>query len=1179
MSHASRYGFLASRRTRLAVASLCCLTLVGSPTVGFADDEAEAQETEQAKPSPVAAEAGDKDDKGSSDEKPAPPKPKYPPASKVLKDTKPIDGLLKMHLSDTKLFAELKSSDLDKDFIILITIAKGIGKVPLLGGFSWNDDWVWQFRKRGDNIQVVRRNVRFKAKPGTPTAEAVKLAYTDSVLFSLPIATRSGGAYVIDLTPVFFTDLPQISQVLTGFSFSKQRSTWGPVKGYDKNMEIQVAATYASSGYSYLETVPDSRAATINVHYSISKLPKTDYRPREADDRIGYFLSAVKDFSKKDADDRFRRYITRWNLQKEDPSADVSNPKEPIKFWLEKTVPFKYRKPIRDGIEEWNKAFEKAGFYNAINVEQQPKDADWDPGDINYNTFRWITSGAGFAMGPSRVNPTTGEILDADIIFDADFLQYWKTQYEYFTPQGIEAFTGGPIEMETYAAQQRTLPRHLRNGHNGRCSCNLLGGASQQLAYAAAVAASRKQSPEDLEELIMQGLKEVTMHEVGHTLGLRHNFKASTLYSLDDLKDPEKTAKTGLTASVMDYAPVYMVPEDEKQGLYYSQTIGPYDYWAIEYGYKPLKDEKKDLGKIASRSGEHGLAFSTDEETRGIDPDPHSRRWDMGDDLVAYAEQQAKVVAESLPRVVDDLVEEGEGYQKARQAFGILLRTHTAAVFAASRYVGGVYVSRAHKGDDNAPEPFEVVDVEQQRAALDLVANEVFSDKPFSIPPELYNKLAPSRWRHWGTEYVYRSDYEVHDVILRLQDRLLSQLLGSLTMSRLHDNELKIPAEEEALTVADLIETLTDTIFSEITEFDSDAEGEYTNRKPLVSSLRRNLQRSYLGRLADLALGRTSAPADCQTLAYDELANLKVSIDELLEDEPDLDRYSAAHLREASDRIRKVLETDRLFEGGGGASLLDFLLFGKETDAASAEAARRLQAPVLADPTGGGMKLIIAVIQPTKLEATQEALAAIGVTRMTVADAMGFARQRGHAETYRGHEYETHLLRKVELEIAVNDDFVEPVLRCLEEHARTSKEGHIGDGKARIRSATGSRGRARFSMTALLITADLMAGSMAEGAAQRAGVSMKIVAPGRASDERDARFVAIDLTAPIADLSELVAQLRASSPEATLLAYGPHVHEAKLQAAQDAGCDLVVSRGQFHKQVEELLRRHASAEG
>lgn len=914
----------------VSVLAVALVLVSGSP--------AAAETAEPSDASPVAAEpSGSKDSKPAEAAKKPAAKPKYPPASKVLEDTKAIDGAVKLHLSDTNLFAELKSSDLNKDLFVLITIAKGIGQRPLLGGYSWNDDWIWQFRKQGDNLQIVRRNVRFKAKSGTPAAEAVKLAYTDSILFSLPIKARgSGGTYIVDLTPVFFTDLPQISQVLRGFSFSRQRSSWGEVKGYANNVEIQVAATYASGGTRYYETIPDSRAATINLHYSISRLPKTDYKPRKADDRIGYFLTAVKDFSKSDQDTRFVRYINRWNLQKEDPKADVSMPKKPIKFWLEKTVPYEYRKPIRDGIQEWNKAFEKAGFYNAIEVEQQSKTADWDPGDVNYNTFRWITSGAGFAMGPSRVNPTTGEILDADIIFDADFLQYWKREYETFTPQGIEAFTGGPVDLESYRAQQEAMPARFRgHQHNGRCSCNLLGGASQQLAYAATVAITQKRPGADLDKLIQQGLKEVTMHEVGHTLGLRHNFKASTLYSVEEMQDVEKMRETGMVASVMDYAPVFIVPERLEQPDYYTNTIGAYDYWAIEYGYKPLKDEEKGLAEIAARSGEPELAYATDEDTRGIDPDPHSRRFDFSNNLVEYAELQAELVAETLPRIVDDLVEEGEGFQKARRAFGVLLGTHISAVFDASRYVGGVYVSRSHKGDKDAPDPFELVEVEKQRAALELVAEQAFSDKPFDIPASLYNQLTPSRWSHWGQGSTARIDYPIHQTILMFQDRVLDQLYSSLTLRRLHDNELRAPADEEILTVADLMTEVTDAIFSEINDFE-EGDTEYTNRKPLVSSLRRNLQRSYLDRLTRMALSRTSAPEDCQTLAYAELGDLKKKIDLILEDDPELDRYSEAHLSEASARIGKVLATDRLFEQGGGGGIFSLLFSGKEPGAEAA---------------------------------------------------------------------------------------------------------------------------------------------------------------------------------------------------------------------------------------------------
>ena len=204
-----------------------------------------------------------------------------------------------------------------------------------------------------------------------------------------------------------------------------------------------------------IDTVADSRGVTVNVHYSISLLPQTGYQPRLADDRVGYFLTVIKDYTKQGNEDRFVRYINRWDLKKKDPAAEISPPEKPIVFHLERTIPIKYRKPIRDGILEWNKAYEKAGFYDAVQVIQQDDNADWDPEDIRYNTFRWITAGAGFAMGPSRVNPTTGQILDADIIFDSDFIQFWKHEYENFNLQGIASLTGGPLDLAEYAAAQK----------------------------------------------------------------------------------------------------------------------------------------------------------------------------------------------------------------------------------------------------------------------------------------------------------------------------------------------------------------------------------------------------------------------------------------------------------------------------------------------------------------------------------------------------------------------------------------------------------------------------------------------------------------------------------------------------------------------------------------------------
>ncbi len=846
------------------------------------------------------------------------PKPKYPPYEEVLKDATKSEGLITLHRKDDQLFAELGPRQLDRDYIVLITIARGIGQTPIVGGWSWGfgDDAVWQFRIAGENIQLVRRNVRFTAERGSPTERAVQVAYTDSVLFSLPIRTKSPqGAYVVDLTPVFMSDLPQIGLVLPGFSFAANKSSWTDVSVLAKNIELQVAATYASSGSSNIVSVPDSRGVTVNVHYSISELPITSYKSRLADDRVGYFLTVLKDFSKKDSDeDRFVRYITRWNLEKADAKAEISTPKEPIVFWLEKSMPFKYRKPIRDGILEWNKAFEKAGFYDAIEVRQQPDDAPWEPGDIRYNTFRWITAGVGFAMGPSRVNPTTGQILDADIIFDADFLQYWKQEYETLTPEGIALLTGGAIDLAEHRAELQRTPAFLRDSHGTRCSCNLHNGMSRQLALGAAVLASRKRSEAELDKLIMQGMKEIAMHEVGHTLGLAHNFKASTLYSLADANDTSKTSQTGIGASVMDYNPVNIMPEGATQGDFFSTTIGPYDMWAIEYGYKPLSGgtleaEEPELKKIAARSGEKGLAYASDGNARGIDPDPHATRYDLGDNGVEYAKSQAKLVAESWPNVVEDMTKEGDGYQRARRAFGVLLSRHGAVMFSASRYIGGLYVSRSHKGDADAPQPLALVPVERQREALALLEKQVFSDTPFSFPPDLYNHLAASQWEHWGTDLVERGDYPVHDVILMWQDRIVSRLLSPLTLSRLYDSELKAPADADALTAAELLERLTKAVFAEA---DRVKEGEFTNRKPAISSMRRNLQRAYLRRMSQLALGQTSAPADCQTVAFAELGRLKTRIDSLLAGQAKLDSYTRAHLEETSARITKVVDARML---------------------------------------------------------------------------------------------------------------------------------------------------------------------------------------------------------------------------------------------------------------------------
>lgn len=843
-------------------------------------------------------------------------KPAAPPYAAVLKDAKSIPGLLQMHQKGNSLHVELMPGDYGNEYIILISISRGISQGPLLGGMSWGfgDDWVWVFRKVDDNVHIIRKNVRFKAASNSPEARAVRNSYTDSVLFSIPSTVKGPkGGDLVDLTSVFMGDLPQISQVLPGFVFSPSKSSWAAVKGFDNNVELEVAATYASSGAQEIDTVPDSRGVTINVHYSISKIPTGgSYQPRLADDRVGYFLTAVKDFSSKSNREQFVRYINRWDLQKSDPSAKLSPPTKPIKFWIEKTVPYKYEKAIYDGIYEWNKAFEAAGFVNAMVVERQPDNATWDPEDINYNTFRWITSNAGFAMGPSRTNPYTGQILDADIIFDGDFLASWKEEFETFTPASVAAMTGGEIDLPRNQEEKVRSIFSTRTGLIPECALNR--GMSLQLAAGEAAilaAADPKVAAENMEKFYMQALKEVTMHEVGHTLGLRHNFKASKWLSLKDLNDPNKSGGA-MVASVMDYNPANIVGKGEKQGDYYPTTVGPYDMWAIEYGYKPqsggTQGEAAELKKIAARSGEPTLAYSTDEDTRGIDPDPDTNRFDLGANPIDYAKLRLKMVQDLIPGLIDRTTKEGDDYTQARRTFNVVVAQAGQSLFFASRQVGGLKTSRSHKGDKDGKPPVQPVDAKLQREVLDLLDKNLFSDKPFAFPPEIYNQLGWNNWSHWGTNAPVRKDFGVHDFILMWQERVLSQLLSSVTLERMHDAELKSSADADVVTTAELLDRLTASIFSDVEGL---KEGEYSNRKPAIGSLRRNLQRSYLKSLSQLAMGNTAAPNDCQNVAALELTELQGKIKKVLENGEmagKLDTYSKAHLQETSAKIQKVLD-------------------------------------------------------------------------------------------------------------------------------------------------------------------------------------------------------------------------------------------------------------------------------
>jgi hypothetical protein len=874
---------------------------------------------------------------------------KFEDYSKVTQGAKEYEGLFKLFHKDDTLYAEIRPDQLERPLLCPIAIARGMA----MGGYTLNFDeqWVLLFKRpnpTGDKLQLIRRNVHYQAKAGSPVAKAVETTYNDSVLMSLRIVSVNPltQGVLINLNDIFMTDFAQLG---IGF-FDANRSTWGRIKAFKENIEVEVNATYAGGGrLSFFgdDSVIDARGNTIVLHYGLVQLPESGYQPRLADDRVGHFLSVVKDFSTDSKDSSFLRHINRWRLEKADPNAKLSPPKKKIVFWIEKSVPDEYRAFVREGILEWNKAFEKIGFRDAIEVRQQENE-DFDPEDINYNTFRWITTDMGFAMGPSRANPLTGELLDADIIFDASMIRYWKMEYQSWRPGAtaleepasrIQAIREGwglanpqirlpghPLAWNTKQEPQSDAEMRARLWaiRQGACQC------ASHMKYELSLAAMAINPNGDLkdgekvpEELIGQAIKHVVMHEVGHTLGLRHNFKASTMLPNDKLNDTKITREKGLVGSVMDYSPVNLAPKGVKQGDYFSTTLGPYDYWAIEYAYKPVpggtEGELAELQKIAEKCAAPGLDYATDEDMYGT-ADPLVNTFDLGADPMKFAQDRMVLAEDLMKNLAERVVEKGEGYQRARQAFSLLLGQYGNGAYLVANFIGGEHLHRDHRGDPNGRDPLVPVTGAKQREALKFLQDHILTDKPFQFSPQLLRKLAADRWMHWGNEMAAFGgvEFPVYERIMGIQRIVLGQAFDPGVLSRIQNNSLKADKSEQPLSIAEVFRSVTDGIWNEPPA--GDAKPGQEKKAPNGTSLiRRNLQREHVKDLSQLVLGKSAGrrsfflsaravPPDARSLARMHLREIQKRIETRLKAEAGpVDDTTRAHLEECHERITKVL--------------------------------------------------------------------------------------------------------------------------------------------------------------------------------------------------------------------------------------------------------------------------------
>ncbi|NET73267.1 MAG: peptidase M43, partial [Sphaerospermopsis sp. SIO1G2] len=617
-----------------------------------------------------------------------------------------------------------------------------------------------------------------------------------------------------------------------------------------------------------------------------------------------------QNLSSKDINNPFVRYINRWNLEKKDPNQRISRPKKPIVFWVDNAVPFEYRNAIKEGVLMWNQAFLKAGFKDAILVKQMPSNATWDAADIRYNTIRWINTVDGyFALGPSRVNPLTGEILDADILIDASFVRVLRKEYQQIVLPNITSSSTHPptlsalMKTHPFCSQDHQKSQNLTHNLSQLASeydlCYGIEAANQFAMGTLAMSMLSNIAPTkaEMKDYVNQYLRLIVAHEVGHTLGLRHNFRGSNLLPPEEMNNPLVTRTKGLTASVMDYIPPNIAPSGTPQGDFFPDQVGSYDLWAIEYGYTPFGvkstlAEKPFLAEIARKSEQPELSYSPDEDTSEIDPT--SAPWDNSGNVLVYSQWQldnSRLMWDRLERVYPIA---GEDYSDLRDRFDTIFNNYLRQLYYTSKYIGGQSFYRVNPSDSRERLPFVAVPLEQQRQALDTLQKYVFAEDAFDFSPELLNKLAPSRWLHWGSwPKTGRLDYPIHDLVLFTQSVVLSDLLSGDRLTRMKDLELK-SEPGKALTLPELFTTLQAGIWTEVLK---------PQRRLKISSLRRGLQRQHVNFLTAMVLRKVDVPEDARTLAWYKLKQLNQKLRRVRSD----DEYTKAHLLETRDRIEKTL--------------------------------------------------------------------------------------------------------------------------------------------------------------------------------------------------------------------------------------------------------------------------------
>jgi Met-zincin/Domain of unknown function (DUF5117)/Domain of unknown function (DUF5118) len=664
----------------------------------------------------------------------------------ITKDAVSKTGVFTVHRIKDRLYYEIPREQLGREFLWVSQIRSttlGAGQGGQAAG-----NRVVRWERRGDRVFLRSVSYEITADSKTPIARAVHDANYDPIIMSFNIdALGKNDAPVIEVTRLFTSDVPEFSgrTRVRARTFDQSRSFVDRTAAFPENIEVEAIQTYNNppddgGGRGTPAPAPGGGrgapparpgSASVVMHYSMVLLPEKPMQPRLFDERVGYFSTATIDYGKDEHKSPERRFITRYRLEKKDPNAALSEPVKPIVYWIDPATPTKWIPYLKKGVEDWQPAFEAAGFKNAIVAKEAPspsQDPDWSPEDARYSVIRWLPSTTENAVGPHIHDPRSGEIIEADIQFYHNVMNLARDWYFVQV---------GPLDPRA-----RTLPL-----------------------------------PDDLMGRLIEY---VVCHEVGHTLGFQHNMKASSMYPAAKLRDAQFLKEMGHTPTLMDYSRFnYVVqPEDKINPADLVPRIGPYDKWATMWGYKPIpgaqspEDERKILDEWArEQDAKPYLRFST-AGSRGADPGELTES--VGDeDAVASTTLGMK----NLQRVIDMLMpattaKPGEDYKDLDELYGRLLGQWSTELSHVAAIIGGFNSQEKYVGQSGLI--FTPVPRDRQLRAVQFLNANAFQTPAWLIKPEILRRIEP---------------VGVLDRIETGQRRVLNSLLSSARVNRLVEQE------------------------------------------------------------------------------------------------------------------------------------------------------------------------------------------------------------------------------------------------------------------------------------------------------------------------------------------------------------------------------------------------------